>query len=56
MVTRRRTRSGIRQPVKPCITICPASVPTTDEDRPEAMSDTRKAAPAAGPRRGVSVR
>ncbi len=41
--------------MKPCITICPAIVPTTEDDTPEAMSETRKAPAAAGPSSGVSV-
>ena len=55
IVTSRRTQTGIAKPTKPCMIICPAIVPTAEEDRPDASSDTRKRPAAAGPSRGVSV-
>lgn len=43
MVSVRRTVSGIVRPMKPCITTCPAKVPTLDEAKPEASSAMAKA-------------
>jgi hypothetical protein len=40
---------------KPCMIICPAIVPTTELEIPEAMSEVRNIAAAAAPRSGVSV-
>ena len=37
-VIARRAKSGIWRRMNPCITICPASVPTEDDERPEARS------------------
>ena len=36
----RRSVSGIWRRMKPCITTCPAIVPTLDEERPEASRAT----------------
>ena len=40
---------------KPCMIIWPASVPTADEDRPEASNETPKTTLLAPPSNGVSV-
>ena len=40
IVTARRSESGIRRWMNPCITTWPAIVPTDDEARPEASSAT----------------
>ena len=56
IVASRRTHTGMRNPTKPCMTICPASVPTAELEMPEAISDTRNAAAAAGPSSGPSRR
>ena len=42
IVIARRRNSGIRRRMKPCITICPASVPTLDDESPDARSATPK--------------
>ncbi len=55
MVTVRRTHTGMRKPTKPCMIICPAMVPTTELEMPEAISEARKMPAAAAPNSGVSV-
>tara|TARA_R110002124_G_scaffold282309_1_gene457371 strand:+ start:506 stop:619 length:114 start_codon:yes stop_codon:yes gene_type:complete len=35
--------------------ICPAMVPTTEDEMPDAISDNRKTPAAAAPSRGVSM-
>ena len=35
-MTARRTKIGMRRRMKPCITTCPAIVPTEEEAKPEA--------------------
>jgi hypothetical protein len=55
IVTTRRTQTGMRLRMKPCITTCPASVPTADDDRPDPSSAIANSAPAAPPRIGSSV-
>jgi len=55
MVTARRSQSGTRKPRKPCMITCPAMVPTTEEERPEASSESRNKAAAALPSSGVRV-
>ena len=42
MVMTRRSQIGMRKPTKPCMIICPAMVPTTELDMPEAISESRK--------------
>src|SRR5262249_40874201 len=41
-VIARRTKIGIRRRMKPCITTCPAIVPTDEEANPEAIRATPK--------------
>ena len=55
MVISRRSQIGMRKPTKPCMIICPAMVPTTDEEMPEAISDNRNTPAAPMPSSGVSV-
>ncbi len=55
IVARRRTQSGICQPVNPCMMIWPESVPTAELERPEKTSASAKIVAAAAPRIGVSV-
>jgi hypothetical protein len=55
MVIRRRSQIGTWKCRKPCMIICPAIVPTTEEETPEVISDTRNTAAAADPSSGVSV-
>ncbi len=55
MVMSRRSHTGMRKPTKPCMIICPAMVPTTEDDTPEAISDARNTPAAPAPRSGVSV-
>ena len=50
IVTARRRKSGIRRPMKPCMTTCPAIVPTLEEDRPEASRATPNSTSALPPR------
>jgi hypothetical protein len=54
IVTSRRTNTGIRTPMKPDITTCPAKVPTLEDEAPEASSATAKASAAAPPTRWPS--
>ncbi len=56
IVTSRRTVTGIRRWTKPCITTWPASVPTAEDERPEARSAIANSVADAGPRIGSSVR
>jgi len=42
IVTSRRTQTGIRRRMKPCITTWPASVPTVELERPEPSSARAK--------------
>ena len=49
MVIARRTKIGIRRRMKPCITTCPASVPTLDDDSPDASRAIPKNVPAPAP-------
>ena len=55
MVMTRRSQIGMRKPTKPCMIICPAMVPTTELDMPEAISDNRKIPAAPMPSSGASV-
>ncbi len=48
-VIARRANSGICRWMKPCITICPASVPTDDEERPDASRATPSSTAAQRP-------
>ena len=48
IVIARRRNSGMRRRMNPCITTCPASVPTLDEERPDASSATPKSMSAPG--------
>ena len=50
IVIERRRNSGMRRRTNPCITTCPASVPTLDEERPDASSATPKRRLACAPR------
>ena len=45
-VTARRTQTGMRRWMKPCITTCPAIVPTTELDTPDVSSATARRPPA----------
>jgi hypothetical protein len=51
----RRSQIGIRKPVKPCMIICPAMVPTTELDMPDAINDSRNIPAAPMPSKGASV-
>ena len=42
IVTSRRSQSGMRYWVKPCMMTCPAIVPTAELDSPDAINETRK--------------
>ena len=55
MVARRRIQEGIRRWRKPCMMTWPAMVPTEEEERPEARSDTPNTQLAAFPRSGSRV-
>src|SRR5579872_6438806 len=55
IVTTRRTHNGMVKPTNPCMMTCPAIVPTTELDMPDAMSDSKKTAAAAEPSSGVNV-
>ena len=41
-------QTGMRKPTKPCMIICPAIVPTTELEIPEAISDVRNEPAAPG--------
>ena len=56
IVTARRTNSGIRRLMNPCITTWPDNVPTVELDSPEAVSASAKSTLEAPPRMGSSVR
>ena len=56
MVMRRRSWIGMRKRMKSCMIACPAMVPTTELEKPEASSDSMKTKAAAPPKSGVSVR
>ena len=47
----RRIQIGIRKPTNPCMTTCPAMVPTWELEIPDAISEIRKTA-AAPPQAG----
>ena len=55
MVTSRRTASGIRKWTKSCMIVCPAMVPTTEEEMPDASRAAMKAPAAATPINGSRV-
>ena len=55
MVMTRRSQIGMRKPTKPCMIICPAMVPTTELDTPEAISESRNIPAAPMPSNGASV-
>ena len=52
MVTSRRTQIGMRKPTKPCMIICPAMVPTTELETPDAISESRNTAGGADAEQG----
>ncbi|MNP33170.1 hypothetical protein D3C76_1263920 [compost metagenome] len=51
----RRNQSGMVKRTKPCITTCPARVPTTVEEMPDATRERPNRVAAACPNKGVSV-
>ena len=55
IVISRRTKTDTCQFMKPSTIICPASVPTVDDESPEARSAIPNAAGASGPRSGPRV-
>ena len=55
IVTSRRTRIGTRTRRKPAMIICPAIVPTTELEMPEAIRETRKTPAANDPSSGDNV-
>ncbi|MNG06090.1 hypothetical protein D3C84_893120 [compost metagenome] len=55
MVMARRNQSGMVKRTKPCITTCPARVPTTVEEMPDATRERPNRVAAACPNKGVSV-
>src|SRR6185503_17195140 len=56
IVTSRRSQSGIRQSTKSCMMTCPAIVPTTELDRPEASREIMKIVAERPPNSGPSIR
>ena len=56
IVISRRMKTETCQFMKPSTIICPASVPTVDDESPEARSAIPNAAGASEPRSGPSVR
>ena len=55
IVISRRMKTETCQFMKPSTIICPASVPTVDEESPDARSAIPNAAGASGPSSGPSV-
>ena len=55
-VTPRLSQTGMWRRKKPCMMICPLSVPTAEEESPEASSETANSVLAARPKSGSSVR
>ncbi len=55
IVIERRNHIGIVKLTKPCITTCPAIVPTTVDDRPDATNEIPNKIEAALPITGVNV-
>ena len=50
IVTKRLRKSGIRRLMNPCITTCPARVPTLEDESPEASRAIPNNTPALPPR------
>jgi hypothetical protein len=55
MVMARRSQTGIRRFRKPSMMICPAAVPTLDDEIPEASSAAAKARAAVPPTVSASL-